>query len=216
MAVLRRGLPRRGLRAGHRLARAGRLPASRGAQVHPARRGTPARRHRDRRVLSPVRQRRYHLTHRHPRHLRHPWLPGTSRSPAGPKACSLGGADRRHSVGRSVMNIRRELAIAGVVTLMATGAACSTKDNTGTGGTSGTKITLAFSAWPGWFPWQVAEEKGLFKANNVNVELKYFDDYLGSLTALATGNVTANSQTLNDTLISISAPGASKQTIVLV
>jgi NitT/TauT family transport system substrate-binding protein len=114
------------------------------------------------------------------------------------------------------MNIRRVLAIAGVVTLMATGAACSTKDNTGTGGTSGTKITLAFSAWPGWFPWQVAEEKGLFKANNVNVELKYFDDYLGSLTALATGNVTANSQTLNDTLISISAAGAAKQTIVLV
>jgi NitT/TauT family transport system substrate-binding protein len=81
---------------------------------------------------------------------------------------------------------------------------------------SGTKVTLAFSAWPGWFPWQVAQEKGLFAANGVNVELKYFENYLDSLTALSTGQVTANSQTLNDTLISISAPGAMKQTIVLV
>jgi NitT/TauT family transport system substrate-binding protein len=114
------------------------------------------------------------------------------------------------------MNIRRVLAAAGIVTLLATTAACSTKDNTSTSAATGVKVTLAFSAWPGWFPWQVAQEQGLFKANNVDVELKYFDDYLASLTALSTGNVTANSQTLNDTLISISAPGAAKQTIVLV
>jgi len=44
--------------------------------------------------------------------------------------------------------------------------------------------------------------------------LKYFDNYLDSLTALSTGNLSANSQTLNDTLISVS--GGSKQTIVLV
>jgi NitT/TauT family transport system substrate-binding protein len=112
------------------------------------------------------------------------------------------------------MSMRRVLAIVVSVTLLAAGAACG-KASPATG-TTGTKITLAFSAWPGWFPWQVAEEQGLFKANNVNVELKYFDDYLASLTALSTGNVTANSQTLNDTLISISAPGAAKQTIVLV
>lgn len=68
----------------------------------------------------------------------------------------------------------------------------------------------------GLVPWQVAQEEGLFKANGVDVELKYFDDYLASLTALSTGNVTANSQTLNDTLISISAAGSAKQTIVLV
>ncbi len=53
-----------------------------------------------------------------------------------------------------------------------------------------TKVTLAFSAWPGWFPWQVAQEQGLFATNGVDVELKYFDNYLDSLTALATGNVT--------------------------
>src|SRR5689334_2390712 len=76
------------------------------------------------------------------------------------------------------------------------------------------EITIGFSAWPGWFPWQVAQEKGLFAKNNVTVTLKYFDSYTDSLNALATGNLSANSQTLNDTLSSVS--GGAKQTIVLV
>jgi NitT/TauT family transport system substrate-binding protein len=89
-------------------------------------------------------------------------------------------------------------------------AACS--DKSGKAAPGGT-ITLGFSAWPGWFPWQVAQEKGMFAKNNVTVELKYFDSYTDSLNALATGNLTCNSQTLNDTLSSVS--GGSKQTIVL-
>ena len=60
LAVLRRGLPGRRVRARHRLARAGRLPAPRGAQVHPAHRRAAAGRHRGRRVLAAVRQRRDH------------------------------------------------------------------------------------------------------------------------------------------------------------
>jgi NitT/TauT family transport system substrate-binding protein len=111
--------------------------------------------------------------------------------------------------------MKRILAALAVTTVLVGTAACG-GDETPTPGTSGAKVTLAFSAWPGWFPWQVAQEKGLFQANGVDVELKYFDNYLDSLTALSTGNVSANSQTLNDTLISISAPGAARQTIVLV
>ncbi|MEU8076144.1 ABC transporter substrate-binding protein [Catellatospora citrea] len=75
-------------------------------------------------------------------------------------------------------------------------------------------VVLGFSAWPGWFPWQVAQEQGLFAKNGVTVELKYFDSYTDSLTALATGNLSANSQTLGDTLTSVS--GGAQQTIVLV
>ena len=97
-------------------------------------------------------------------------------------------------------------AVAGTALL----AACGDDQSKGGGGTT---ITLGFSAWPGWFPWQVAQEKGLFAKNNVTVELKYFDSYTDSLNALATGNLTCNSQTLNDTLSSVS--GGSKQTIVL-
>jgi NitT/TauT family transport system substrate-binding protein len=75
-------------------------------------------------------------------------------------------------------------------------------------------VRLGFSAWPGWFPWQVAQDEGLFAKNGVTVDLKYFESYTDSLTALSTGNLDANSQTLNDTLSSVS--GGAKQTVVLV
>jgi NitT/TauT family transport system substrate-binding protein len=77
-----------------------------------------------------------------------------------------------------------------------------------------TTVRLGFSAWPGWFPWQVAQEQGLFAKNGVTVDAKYFESYTDSLTALSTGNLDANSQTLNDTLSSVS--GGAKQTVVLV
>jgi len=108
--------------------------------------------------------------------------------------------------------VTRLLAVAGAVALLVTAGACAKKETPQPG--AQTKVVLAFSAWPGWCPWQVAQEKGLFAANGVDVELKYFENYLDSLTALSTGNVSANSQTLNDTLISVS--GGAKQTIVLV
>jgi len=98
------------------------------------------------------------------------------------------------------------LALVGVVAL----SGCSDSTASGTGG----KITLGFSAWPGWFPWQVAQEQGLFAKNGVNVELKYFDNYTDSINALSSGAIDANSQTLNDTLSSVS--GGAKLNIVLV
>ncbi len=79
---------------------------------------------------------------------------------------------------------------------------------------SSQKITIGFSAWPGWFPWQVAQERGLFADRGLNVELRYYDSYTDSLNALAAGEIDANSQTLNDTLASVS--GGSRQTVVLV
>jgi NitT/TauT family transport system substrate-binding protein len=74
-------------------------------------------------------------------------------------------------------------------------------------------VTLGFSAWPGWFPWQVAQEEGLFEANNVTVDLKWFDGYLDSINALTSGQLDANSQTLNDTISSVS--GGADLVIVL-
>jgi NitT/TauT family transport system substrate-binding protein len=79
---------------------------------------------------------------------------------------------------------------------------------------SGAKITIGYSAWPGWFPWTVAEQQGLFAKNGVNVEMKYFDNYTDSINALASGAIDANSETLNDTLSSVS--GGAKLSIVLV
>jgi NitT/TauT family transport system substrate-binding protein len=79
---------------------------------------------------------------------------------------------------------------------------------------SGESIKLGFSAWPGWFPWQVADEKGLFDKAGLKVDLTWFEGYLDSLNALAGGKLDANTQTLNDTISSVS--GGSEQVIVLV
>jgi NitT/TauT family transport system substrate-binding protein len=78
---------------------------------------------------------------------------------------------------------------------------------------SGAKITLGASAWPGWFPWVVAQEQGLFEQNDVDVELKWFDSYTDSINALSSGAIDANSQTLNDTLSAVS--GGAQLRVVL-
>jgi NitT/TauT family transport system substrate-binding protein len=78
----------------------------------------------------------------------------------------------------------------------------------------GAKITLGFSAWPGWFPWAVADEQGLFEQNGVDVEVKWFDSYTDSINALSSGAIDANSQTLNDTLSA--ASGGAQLRVVLV
>ena len=44
-------------------------------------------------------------------------------------------------------------------------------------------VRLGFSAWPGWFPWQVAGEKRLFDKNQVTVQLAWYDGYLDSIKA---------------------------------
>jgi NitT/TauT family transport system substrate-binding protein len=66
-----------------------------------------------------------------------------------------------------------------------------------------TDVKLGFSAWPGWFPWQVAQEKEIFAKSKVGVNLKWFDNYADSITALNNGTIDANSQTLADTITSI-------------
>ncbi len=75
-------------------------------------------------------------------------------------------------------------------------------------------IRMGFSAWPGWIPWQVAQDEGLFERNGVKVDLKWFDGYLESIKALTASQLDANTQTLNDTISSAAA--GSDQVIVLV
>ncbi|MFB2980535.1 ABC transporter substrate-binding protein [Microseira sp. BLCC-F43] len=75
-------------------------------------------------------------------------------------------------------------------------------------------VRLGFSAWPGWFPWQVTQEQKIFEANKVAVDLKWFDGYLESISTLTAGQIDANSQTLGDTVNSIS--GGADKVIVLV
>lgn len=114
----------------------------------------------------------------------------------------------------------RWLAASLALLLGATAAACGGDDDdeaaTDDAGaaTSGEPIVLGYSAWPGWFPWAITEQQSFFEEAGVEVELKWFDDYLASLTALSAGQLDANSQTLNDTLVGVSA--GDDQVVVLV
>jgi NitT/TauT family transport system substrate-binding protein len=81
-------------------------------------------------------------------------------------------------------------------------------------GQSATPIRMGYSAWPGWFPWQIAESEQLFSAHQIDVNLTWFDGYLDSINALVSGQLDANTQTLNDTISSVAA--GSDQVIVLV
>jgi NitT/TauT family transport system substrate-binding protein len=71
--------------------------------------------------------------------------------------------------------------------------------------TSAPPIQIGFSAWPGWIPWQIAQEKGLFEKNAVPAKMVWFTGYLDSINAVAGGKLDGNTQTLNDTLSSVAA-----------
>ena len=90
----------------------------------------------------------------------------------------------------------------------------SASDSDASGSAGLTKLTIGYSAWPGWFPLAVAEEKGLFTKAGLDVDLKYFVDYTASLDALVAGKLDVNAQTLNDTIFAVAS--GSKQKIVVV
>jgi NitT/TauT family transport system substrate-binding protein len=89
-----------------------------------------------------------------------------------------------------------------------------TTQDTAANNPSKADIRLGFSAWPGWFPWQVAQDAKLFEANKLTVDLKWFDGYLESISALSANQLDGNCQTLNDTISSVA--GGADQVVVLV
>jgi NitT/TauT family transport system substrate-binding protein len=100
---------------------------------------------------------------------------------------------------KSGVGMKRRLILLIVVVLLVGSVltACGTKDNKAA---LTEPVKIALSPWPGWFIWYLVKEKGFFEKRGVNVELVYFPVYSDSLSALSTGKVDANSQTLSDTL----------------
>ncbi|MBV9387499.1 MAG: ABC transporter substrate-binding protein [Chroococcidiopsidaceae cyanobacterium CP_BM_ER_R8_30] len=95
-----------------------------------------------------------------------------------------------------------------------TASTSSSSPTSTTPASSETSVSLGYSAWPGWFPWKVAQEQKIFNTNKINVDLKWFDNYTDSINGLTASKLNANSQTLNDTLSPV-ASGAD-EVIVLV
>ncbi len=91
-------------------------------------------------------------------------------------------------------------------------AASATLASTIRAGATG-PIRIGYSAWPGWFPWKVAEAKGLFAKNGVDVKMVWFDDYTASISALSAGKLDGNCETTNDAISAVA--GGAARTIVL-
>lgn len=62
------------------------------------------------------------------------------------------------------------------------------------------EVMVGVSDWPGWVAWYVAEQKGFFRKHGAEVKLVWFSNYTDSMSALAAGQLDANSQTWSDTL----------------
>ncbi len=77
---------------------------------------------------------------------------------------------------------------------------------------AGPSLKIAYSDWPGWVAWEVAIQKGWFKAAGVNVEFKWFE-YIPSMEAYSAGKVDAVTMTNGDALVT-GASGAPSVCIV--
>lgn len=115
---------------------------------------------------------------------------------------------------RSIISLVGVFLLSLFVAISCTPTTQQTTTTTSTTSTATAPIQMGYSAWPGWFPWEVAQQQKIFEANNVQVELKWFDGYLDSINALKAGQLDANCQTLDETVGS--AATGSDQVVVLV
>jgi NitT/TauT family transport system substrate-binding protein len=106
--------------------------------------------------------------------------------------------------------VPRRLAWALVLPLLVAPVACGDDEGGADDGggeeadAGGGTIRMGYSAWPGWFVWAVTEEAGIFEEVGIDVELEFFTNYIDSIDAMAAGELDANTQTLNDTLVPVS------------
>ncbi len=83
-----------------------------------------------------------------------------------------------------------------------------------TTGESKEPITIGYSDWPGWVAWDIADQKGFFKKEGVDVKLVWFPAYTDSLNAFAAQKVDANCQTWGDTMGPLAQGIAAKAVVV--
>jgi NitT/TauT family transport system substrate-binding protein len=76
------------------------------------------------------------------------------------------------------------------------------------------EVLVGVSDWPGWVAWYIAEHQGYFTRYGAKVKLVWFANYTDSMTALANGQLDANSQTWSDTLAQLAKGVAVKAILV--
>ncbi|MBD1868772.1 ABC transporter substrate-binding protein [Leptolyngbya sp. FACHB-671] len=61
-------------------------------------------------------------------------------------------------------------------------------------------LHIGMNLWAGFMPWKVAQEKGLFKANNIDIEVTWFPVLSDQLTAFNSGRLDVAGITLSDAI----------------
>ena len=74
-------------------------------------------------------------------------------------------------------------------------------------------LKIAYSDWPGWTAWEIADKKGFFKKHGVNVKLEWFE-YGPSMDAFAAKKVDAVGVSNGDAMV-LNATGARNVTILI-
>ena len=74
-------------------------------------------------------------------------------------------------------------------------------------------LKIAYSDWPGWTAWEIADKKGFFKKHDVNVKLEWFE-YGPSMDAFAAKKVDAVGAANGDAMV-LNATGARNVTILI-
>ena len=76
-------------------------------------------------------------------------------------------------------------------------------------------VRVGFNNWPGCIPLRVAQLKRMFDDNKINVNLRWFENYLDSIKALFLGSLDGANETLNN-MISAVAKGSDQVTILVI
>lgn len=106
------------------------------------------------------------------------------------------------------MKKRMSVMISLVLLVMIITAGCSSEKTSSSeedsNGELSEKIVLGFNPWPGYFPWFIAQEKGIFKKHGLDVEIEYFSVLSDQLAAVSTGKLDATGITVNDLVVPLS------------
>lgn len=93
---------------------------------------------------------------------------------------------------------------AGAGTASATSAAASSAASSGSGSATATApskaLTLGITDWPGMYTYYGIDQTGIFKANGVNVDIRYFAKYNDLIAAFNSGNLDMASLSYCDTI----------------
>lgn len=82
-------------------------------------------------------------------------------------------------------------------------ASCGRQSSITSGASQSRTLQIGMNLWAGFMPWKVAQEKGFFKANNLDAKVTWFPVLSDQLTAFNAGKLDVAGMTVSDFLIGL-------------